>query len=167
MALAAVGTCCALVLGITTAVADTASFRDRKDDAPAAFDVWRVSVANAKRIIVKTRYDNLRSDKPGGVNVYFDTRAGDRGPEYVAGGPVGTDGDWQVLRIENWSAAGAQYVVCGVRMRISYGRDVVTFNMSRKCLSRPGRIRVAVVSSGRADKDWAPRFHRFHSWVPR
>jgi len=49
-----------------------------------------------------------------------------------------------MVRIENRKGGGAKLVSCDVDMRIRHDIDLVTFNLSRKCLSQPGRIRVAV-----------------------
>jgi len=61
-----------------------------------------------------------------------------------------------MVRIENRKGGGAKLVSCDVDMRIRHDIDLVTFNPSRKCLSQPARIRVAVSSNGsNGAADWA------------
>jgi hypothetical protein len=152
------------------AVADTAVFSDKKNDAIGRIDVRRVEVVNAKPIVVRMKFEDLRRTQGSGVAVFFDTRGGDPGPEFAATGGLGPIRDWQMLRVENWKSQSAQGIVrCDVDMRVRYGKDVARFDLARDCLKRPGRIRVAVHATGpkRGHDDWAPRFHRFYPWVPR
>ncbi len=159
-----------LAPGLALAEADRAAFSDRADDARPTLDIERVRVNNGKRIVVTTTFDNLRRSFAGGITVYFDTRGPDRGPEYRAAGGINAQGsDWQASRIENWRARRAQLLLrCDIDMRVSFRSDKATFDIARRCFSRPGRIRVAALSTGRQSQhDWAPRRHRFYDWVRR
>ncbi len=160
-----------LAPGLAPAEADVAAFSDRAEDARPTLDIERVRVNNGKRIVVTTTFDNLRRSFAGGIAVYFDTRGADRGPEYRAAGGINAQGtDWQASRLENWRAKRAQLLLrCDIDMRVSYRSDKVTFDIARRCFKRPGRIRVAELSTDRraSPHDWAPRRHRFYDWVRR
>ena len=150
------------------AVADTSLFTDRSGDAPPGLDIERVRVGNGARIVVSVSFDNIKRDSGNGLVVYFDTRGPDRGPEYLTTGGLGATRDWQALRIENWRGDDARLLHrCDIDMRVNHVRDKATFDLSRRCFHRPGRVRVAARSRGMSNDDWAPRVRRFYDWVSR
>ena len=159
------------VVAAATANADTGRFRDRANDAPAAIDLRSVKVKNFKRVVVRARYDNLVDGRSGGWSVYFDTNKRRVGPEFGAGGGLSRGTDWKISRMRGWQYTGNPRS-CPIEMKVNYRRDVSTFQVSRRCLDRPGRVRVSVVASksrpdGSVRRDYAPRRHRFYDWVPR
>lgn len=158
-----------LVAGSPTAVANTMAFVDDSNDARRGIDIERVRVNNGRRIVVTTTFEDLRR-RPAGLTVYFDTRGPDRGPEYLVGGGIGGDSDWQAVRIENWAGDDAHLLLrCDSDLRVRYGRDTATYDIARRCFKRPGRVRVGVMSSGNraSQRDWAPKPRRFYDWVLR
>ena len=160
-----------LVPGAVPAAADVTVFSDRNNDARSTVDIEKVRVDNGKRVVVTTTFDNLRKSFAGGLGVYFDIRGPDRGPEYVAAGGINAQGtDWQIAQIENWRHGHSQLLYrCDIDMRVSFKKDKATFDIARRCLQRPGRIRVAAHSTGQraSQRDWAPKRHRFYDWVRR
>lgn len=159
---------CASIGGSGVSAADTAAFTDRRSDAPRSIDVRQVTVRNEQRIAVTTTIADLPRSTGAGLAVYFDTRRGDYGPEFAAVGGLGTDTDWQMLRVETWNLRRAKIRFrCDIDLRVSYVRDTATFNIARRCLSRPDRVRVAVSVSNRDARDWAPSRKTFYRSVGR
>ena len=167
----------AVVLGSTIvasplALAEADGFQDRANDAPGVIDVRAVKVRNFKKVVVEARYENLVDGRSEGWSVYFDTNKRRVGPEFGAGGGLSRGTDWNIVRMRRWKVVGDGPLSCPIDMSVDYQEDTSTFQVSRRCLDRPGRVRVAVVGSksrrdGSQVRDWAPRFHRFYGWVAR
>lgn len=161
-----------LVTQAPGAVADTAAFPDRANDARPNTDIERVRVANKQRIVVNVVFDNLRRNS-GGLSVYYDTRGPDPGPEYLATGGLSPGTDFQMSRIERWNDRTPELLIgCNLKMRVNYEKERATFDVARGCIEsagEPRRIRVAAKSTSQdnAERDWAPRRQRFCDWVPR
>jgi hypothetical protein len=158
-------------LAAPAAHAQSERFRDAGGDAPAAIDVLSVGVKNFARVVVTARYENLRNGRSGGWTVFVDTNKGRVGPEFGVTGGLSQGTDFSVYRTRHWKYASGPKS-CPLDMDVNYKRDTSTFVISRRCLDRPERVRVAV-SAGKARpdgswrRDWAPRRHRFYDWVPR
>lgn len=166
--LAAVAT---TVAAAPSAVADADRFRDDRGDEPAVIDVQSVGVRNFARVVVTARYDNLVDGRSGGWTVYVDTNKRRVGPEFGVSGGLSRGTDYSIYRMRYWKFLSGPRS-CPLDMSVDYKRDTSTFVISRRCLDRPERVRVAVVG-GKAAKDgswvrdWAPRRHRFYDWVAR
>jgi len=159
------------MLTAPAAQADGEDFRDRAGDAPAVIDVLDVRVQNFQRVVVTARYDDLVDGRSGGWTVYVDTNKRRVGPEFGVSGGLSTGTDYSVYRVRHWKYLSGPRS-CPLDMNVNYRRDTSTFTISRRCLDRPGSIRVAVVGGKSARdgswiKDWAPRRHRFYDWVAR
>jgi len=158
-------------LAVPAAHADAGSFRDQAGDASAFVDVLGVRVQNFKRVVVTARYDNLVDGRSGGWTVYVDTNRRRVGPEFGVSGGLSTGTDYSIYRVRRWKYLSGPRS-CPLDMSVNYRRDTSTFVISRRCLDRPGSVRVAVVGGMAARdgswlRDWAPRRHRFFDWVNR
>lgn len=160
----------ALVLSPAPAQADARTFEDRSNDARRGLDIREVRVVNSDRVIVRAKFDFVARRKPRGWTVYYDTRPGDRGPEFMSSGGLREDTDWLVSRIESWRDRSPQILNrCDSDMRIRFGgRGRSTFDVAARCFNRPGAVRVAVRSLSRGGGgDWAPRQYRLYGSVDR
>lgn len=166
----------------TPASAAETNFTDAKGDVRGGFDIRAVHVDNTgKWITVKTHHRNLRygpSVRDGGIALYLDTVRHRKGPEFRFFGPVGFDGEPNLVRVRNWKPVGDPVFLRGQQFGVNYKRDVVRFAVTRKLLDRVydhrvGKIRVAVRTAQAAPRgsgvrvDWAPGFQRLYSAVAR
>lgn len=164
------------------ASAAVTNFADAKGDVRGGFDIRAVRVDNTgKWITVKTHHRNLRqgpSVQDGSIALYIDTVRHRKGPEFRFVGPIGFDGDYNIVRVRHWRPVGDAVTFRGQRFHVNYQRDAVRFAVTRKLLDRVydhrvGKIRVAVRTA--QDKphgdgvriDWAPRQHRLYPAVSR
>lgn len=159
------------VLAAPAVEADATRFPDRVGEAPAVIDVQGVRVKNFARVVVTARYDDLVDGRSGGWTVYVDTSRRRVGPEFGVSGGLSTGTDYSVYRVRHWKYLSGPRS-CPLDLSLSYRRDTSTFEISRRCLDRPGRVRVAVVAGkarrdGSWHRDWAPRRHQFYDWVAR
>jgi hypothetical protein len=183
VAAAATATSVALAGSVAApASAAESNFTDARGDVRGGFDIRAVHVDNTgKWITVKTRHRNLRTGptvQGGSVAVYIDTVRNRKGPEFRFAGPVGFDGDYNIVRVRHWRPVGDALTFRGQRFSVNYKRDVVRFAVTRKLLDRAydhrvGKIRVAARSAQSRPNgdgvrtDWAPRKHRLYAAVPR
>lgn len=161
----------ATVAAAPAADADADQYRDPAGDAPAVIDVMGVRVKNFKRVVVTARYDNLVDGRSGGWTVYVDVNKRRVGPEFGVSGGLSRGTDYSVYRMRHWKFLSGPRS-CPLDMSVDYSSDTSTFEISRRCLDRPERVRVAVVGGKAARdgswvRDWAPRRHRFYDWVAR
>ncbi len=157
----------ATVLSLTSGPAAAAdrTFTDRANDAPRGVDIRSVKVLNdGPRIIVRTKFDQLRRNGSTGLSVYFDTNRRNRGPEYAAVGGLFEGTDWTALRVDGWRDRSPRLLMrCDIDLRTRYGRQgTATYDIARRCFGSPGAIRVAATSGAQNATDWAPRRHRFY-----
>lgn len=145
------------------ASANQRTFKDGRD-APASIDIRKVRVENDKLIVVlvKTRRPMALGDS---VTVYFDTLRKRRGPEFSLAGRYGSE--YTMVRRKSWTKSGRAVDCRPYRLKIiANGNTRAT--VARKCLGRPGRIRVAVHLSRRGPgADWARAKHRWLGGVRR
>ena len=151
--------------------ADTVTLKDKRGDIKGGLDIHSVRVDNdGPRVGVKTTHRNLKYGpkvRGGSIAVYIDIARKRRGPEFILGAPVGSDGDFHISKVRNWKMVGKPLRCKGLRFRANYKRDVVRFSATRRCLDRAydkkiGKIRVAVRASqnrahGQPRDDWWPK----------
>jgi hypothetical protein len=178
IALAATATLSAAALSATLATpagAASIGVRDPQDTHHGS-DLRSVQVVNGDHNLrVVTTHTNLRRDPATGSAgaVYVDTDPDDRGPEYVFVGGYFEGTDYQLLHTEGFGHRRWGAPVTGsYEMRVDYARDQVRMRMSRAALGRPGRVRVAVTTSGlRTDGtsvvDWLKEPRSFTRWVAK
>lgn len=148
--------------------ADSGVFTDRVGDLRAGADLRKVVVRNEGRLILKFKHEDLRAGYYAGVAAYIDTTRRRPGPEYVIGGGIGGDSDWQMWRTRRWRTVGSGPLNCPTNLKVDYRNDISKFVIARRCLDGAGRVRVSVVANDDdGDRDWAPRYHRFYGWVRR
>lgn len=156
------------------ASADAATFRDAHRDVLASNDVHRVRVVNGAdggtRVRVAVTLRNLRfGDR---VQVWLDTDASDRGPEFRVWGTADSD-DLGVRAVERWHGTGREVACPRLRVRMSNDdpQERARFLVPRPCLDGPGAVRVSVhsrrVTENGAQNDWAPALRRWYAWVAR
>ena len=158
----------ATAIAVVPSHADTARFSDRRDDLRAGADLHEVVVRNEKRLTLRFKHQNLRAGYYASVTAYIDTTKRRPGPEYGIGGGIGGDSDWQIWRMRRWEIVGNGPLNCPTDLDVNYREDTSKFVIARRCLDGAGRVRVSVVAADDdGDKDWAPKYHRFYSWVRR
>ncbi|UYM03800.1 hypothetical protein [Solicola gregarius] len=161
--------------------ADVAVVKDKRGDVSGQVDIRSVRVDNTgKWIDIRSHHRNLTygPHAPGlGASLFIDTNGKRKGPEFIIGGPVGSDGDYHLSKLRGWNHFGRS-LGCKMTYRVNYKRDVVRFAAKRPCLARAYdrpvnaiRVSVRISQENRHGPgtltDWAPRFHRFHPPVGR
>ena len=170
---AAVGT--ALVATAGSAAAATSTFQDTRGDMQHGADIYSAKVVNEKNVrVVLQVADLVRTYKSGaGVTVYLDTDPTDAGPEFAFLGGMFEGTDYGLVRTEGWNVPDNPRVVRGFHiMKLDYENDVARFRMRRAALDHPGRVRVAIRTSGEQNDgdvvhDWLKGRRDFTSWVKR
>jgi hypothetical protein len=165
-----VGLFAAGALVLASAMPANANVRRFSDpnDTKSGIDIHWVQVDNSSfrhRVIVTVGIDHFPKTKQDRLDVYFDTRGSNAGPEYH----LAFLQDFGLFRVSGWSDHGTY-----VKPRCSYiasrdGSNRYVVAMKRGCLSRPGKVRVAVRTgiSGRKAHDWAKAPEVFLPWVRR
>jgi len=156
-------------IAVVPAHADQERFFDgRRDLRAAGADLHQVVVRNERRLVLTFRHQDLRAGYHASVTAYIDTTKRRPGPEFGIGGGIGGGSDWQIFRVRRWRAVGNEPISCRTDLKVDYHNDISQFVIARGCIDRAGRVRVSVVASDDdGDRDWAPRRHRFYSWVRR
>jgi len=164
-------TAAGLVFGVTSgAVANTRKFADRLNDAPHRADIHSVKVDNSTtarnklKVLVRTdRFTAPPPAFPACLNPFIDVRGPNAGPEYK----FVFCQDNILRRVKNWRDNGNIVSQnCGYRASIDPAAGRNRFVIPRKCLNGPGRVRVAVRSTGQ-NGDWAKARRTFYGWVRR
>jgi hypothetical protein len=155
------------------ASADTGVFRDAVADVRHGVDLRTVSVINEKNVRVVIRHDDLvhsyRSN--AGVTVWLDTVPAEPGPEFAFTGGVFEGADYALLRTDGWRFGRiGEPLTCSYEMNLDYARDITRIRMSRACLDKPGKVRVAVKAGGAQRDgdmvtDWLHQRRAFTPWV--
>ncbi len=122
----------------TPTAAATVSFEDKSGDAPARFDITRVTFVNSAKVIsVKSRFRDLRAS---GTQI-FGTSLTVKGIDgsYAASTVRRAKG---AITAELWryDGDGAAQVDCDVRARWRLGRDVIRLRFPQSCLADQGRV---------------------------
>ena len=157
------------------AAADIGGFDDDLGDVRHGVDLRSVSVVNEKNVRVVLHHDNLvRSYKSGaGMTVWLDTVPAERGPEFAFTGGLFEGADYALIRTEGWKfGRTAEPLTCSYEMKLNYKDDITRIRMSRACLDKPGKVRVAVKASGEQRDgdivtDWLHQRRAFTPWVRR
>jgi hypothetical protein len=151
------------------------TFADRRGDVGPGVDLQTVRVVNEKnvRVVVQHR-DLVRSFRSAAsMTVYLDTVPGEPGPEFALAGGLFEGTDYMLVRTDGWRLGNpVNGPRCDYVQRIDYARDISRIRISRACLDRPGRVRVAVVAGaedrqGRTVTDWLVARRHLTAWVPR
>ncbi|MGH3360169.1 MAG: hypothetical protein ACRDO7_15310 [Nocardioidaceae bacterium] len=136
--------------------ADVRTFKDRRGDVAGSIDITRVRVDNStkdrQRVLVRVK--QRRFEFGDHIFVYFDTRRDRRGPEFRLRAYYASE--YFLERMRSWNKRGKS-VRCGGAYSLKMGGSGVSRAVvDRRCLGRPGAIRVAV-RTGRdgPGHDWA------------
>jgi hypothetical protein len=149
------------------------TFPDRRGDVGPGVDLQTVRVVNEKnvRVVVQHR-DLVRSFRSAAsMTVYLDTVPGEPGPEFALAGGLFEGTDYMLVRTDGWRLGNpVNGSRCNYVQRIDYARDISRIRISRACLDRPGRVRVAVVAGaedrqGRTVRDWLVARRHLTAWV--
>ena len=165
------------LLALVALVAPTATYADVQvsidahDDTSSSVDIWRVRVDNStafrNRVVVGVQQDRVRIGDS--IDIFFDTRPRDPGPEFWLGGSVASE--YLMRHAERWRHLGPPVNArCGYRLRINESTDRSRAVVSRRCLGSPGKVRVAVkVTRGTpgTSHDWAKAPRTWLPWVRR
>jgi len=155
-------------IAVTPAHADQERFFDRRGELRAGADLHQVVVRNERRLTLTFRHRDLRPGYYASVTAYIDTSKRRPGPEYGISGGIGGGSDWQIFRTRRWKAVGDGPINCPTDLNVDYRNDISQFVIARRCIDFAGRVRVsAVASDDDGDRDWAPKYRRFYSWVRR
>ena len=160
-----------LVLGVAgPAEANVRRFLDSQSDTSSGIDIWSVRVDNStadrSEVRVRVRQDDI--DNGDSIAIYIDTRPADPGPEFAIFGTAGSE--FTMHRMEGWKKPGPLVPFgCGYRERINVGKDLTRAVLPRSCMSKPGKIRVAVHATRDqpAAGDWAPAKRSWLGFVRR
>jgi len=157
------------------AVAAERTFGDPRDDVRHGVDIETVKVVNEKNVRVVVHHEDLvRSYESGaGMTAWVDTDPGNEGPEFAFAAGLFEGTDYVLVRTDGWKLRhGAVPLRCSYEMNLDYAEDVTRFRMSRACLDRPDRVRVAVRAAGQQKdgdhvRDWLGRPREFTARVGR
>jgi len=158
------------------AQAATRSFTDRAGDVGHGVDLRAARVINGEHVVrVRlTHRDLVRSPRSGaGAVIYFDTDAGDAGPEYALAAGLFEGTDYALLSTNGWNLRrGTERVDCHYRMRLDYVEDLTRTRFAHGCFGDANRLRIEVRTGGtRRDgthvTDWLGSPRSFAPWVPR
>lgn len=151
------------------AQANVEIFQDETRQNASAIDIRQVTVDNSttspKKVIAAINSRALELDDQ--INVYYDTRRGDPGPEFYLA--AGVSSEYAFRRVENWRNNGTVTTCRGDDVRAAAGATRVRVAIPRHCMDNPGRVRVAVHYQSTDDtrQDWARARHRWLGWVSR
>ena len=173
---AATAATAAITLGLAgPATAATATFDDASGDVAHGVDIQSVTVVNEKNVRVVIQHDNLRPSFKSGASgtVYLDTDRSQKGPEFAFTGGFFEGADYALIKTDGWKVGRrAVPLTCSYEMHLDYAADVTRMRMSRACLDRPGKVRVAVKVAGEQSdgdivRDWLGSRREFTPWVVR
>lgn len=154
----------ALVLAGTIAApahAEVYGIDDGADAAGSLSDILSLSARHGTgRLVVKTRFADLRRDSQAGMSIFVDTDRLRRGPEYVLGTGLGDGTDYQLSRARRWQSVGAP-LDCSYLLQVRWRREVAKAFIDRDCLGEPAKVRVSVKM-----RDLLDASHPVTDWVP-
>lgn len=165
-----------LILLPATAHAQARTFHDRSHDT-SWVDLTKIHVSYAKRLTLVIHHRQQPVDFRTGFDIWIDTDAKNRGPEYRYSFIPDSDASF-FNHVDGWWKLGPDtgcYGVNGVRVRIPGDTGSTTkpirVSFPARCLGRPGRARVAIrtqnTGGAKASIDWAPKRRTFFGWVAR
>jgi hypothetical protein len=148
----------ALMLGLTIAAspaaAATVTRKDARGDAPARYDVTRVTYTNTSdRIAVRIKLVNLRRV---GMRFVLKTNTSFMGDAQFVVVVVRRPGGSTTHRLFVMEANERTKIPCRIRSRWAYARDVVTISMPQVCLGEgygDQRMRLASGKPGAKPSD--------------
>lgn len=157
------------------ASAATATFEDAPGDVAHGVDLQSVTVVNEKNIRIVIQHADLRRSYKSGASgtVYLDTVPAEKGPEFAFTGGFFEGTDYALVHTDGWKLRQeAQPMRCSYEMHMDYTEDVTRIRISRACLDKPGKVRVAVKAGGQqADgdivRDWLGERRELTAWVAR
>ncbi len=163
----------ALTTTLTAAPADAQITRvDDGADATASLTDIRVVRAQHtdKRVTVKVNFPDLRKKSSASLNIYVDTDATRKGPEYALGTPLFSGSDYALWRMRNWKFVGSEPVDCRYGMTYKWRRDFVVLDARRGCFGRPDAARIGLRMRDLADgshpvTDWLNGRRKFTKWL--
>jgi hypothetical protein len=171
---AAVGAVLAVTLSAATAPASAESDRDGdRGDVAGQLDILSIKASHIRRlVIVVVRAQDFQRGRDYGISIGFDTKKfRARPPEYGVGFALtGTP------RLVKWRRDGEHNVTVPCRgdyKTVDYRLDRVTYVVPRRCLKRPGQVRVNAStirhnSDGDAIVvDSAPARYKYLEWLSR
>ena len=130
------------------ALADTATFPDKRFDTRHPADVVSVKVSHGDRVVVVVRHRDLSfrgNNSPGSLRIAYDTGARFIGPEFWLRIVYQTDGPIDLHTASGWSRPNRAIPTCrGERVTVSEARDTTAISVPRSCFGNPRRIRVHV-----------------------
>jgi hypothetical protein len=130
--------------------ADFRSVPDPADATGSLNDIRRVGIDHTKgRVWLRIKVTDLRRSPGAGhgfasAGIYFDTKPGDKGPEYLLTTGLYSGMDYQLIEVEGFGTHTGEPMSCGHRITLDYKRDVVRGWVARACLKRPDAVRLAV-----------------------
>ena len=153
------------------AFADVQVSTDAHNDTGSSVDIWKVRVDNStahrSKVVVGVQQDRVRIGDS--IDIFFDTRKRDPGPEFWLGAYVASE--YLMRHAERWRDLGPPVNTgCGYRLRINERTDRSRAVVSRRCLGYPSKVRVAVkVTRGTpgTSHDWAKAPRTWLPWVRR
>jgi hypothetical protein len=165
-----------LALVPSAAQAQARTFHDRSHDT-SWVDLTRIHVSYAKRLELVIHHRQEPVDFRTGFDIWIDTDAKNRGPEYRYSFIPDSDASF-FDHVDGWRKLGADtgcYGVNGVLVRIpGYGAPTtkpVRVSFPARCLGKPHHARVAIrtqnTDGDRTSIDWAPKRRTFFGWVER
>lgn len=170
------GAVAAATLALTTlAAAPAHAERYSIDDGPDASgslnDIHTLTARHgAAKVVVKTRFADLRRDAVAGMSIFLDTDRTDRGPEYRLGTGLSDGTDYLLSAVEGYGDDGSPVTDCFYILDLRWGRDVARTAIDRDCLGTPAEVRVSVKMRDDFDAshpitDWAPGRRRWSLWL--
>lgn len=169
IALAAVSLTVGSVLSIASpAQASTRTFTDPSGDSGQATDIRTVRVKYAKRLTVVVTYPG--SSLVGSrIHYFIDTARKNPGPEYALT-VVPNSEISPLVKVSGFRDHRGEPVVCrGLRASadISSTRPRTSMSVPAKCITSPGKVRVAVRTKAAGGSDWARARRTFLGSVDR
>lgn len=171
-ALVAVPLAAVLSAGLSAgpAYAESAGFRDPADAAGSPTDIRHVRINHTQRALrLRVAFTDLRRTGSSGMSVFVDTDRARRGPERVLSAGLFDGTDYLMFRTRGWQVRG-EPLSCSYRLWLDYADDVARVRMARGCLTRAGRVRVALRMTDDNGNDgtitdWLGERRQFTRWL--
>ena len=161
------------ITAVGVAEADIQRFSDGRNDVNRTSDIHWVKIDNAtsnpNKVKVVIEQDELAPDLADTLQVFINTRADHRGPEYR----YTVAQDYFLTRMRSWTRPGRPVRGCQSFLGgPDYDRDRWNIAIPRDCIGNPGRVKVAVhltrfYPHKRDTSDWAKDNRTFLPSVAR